>query len=288
MKYWILAYKADRYEVHKFFKEQGSCLWNQRRDFNVGDIIYLYETAPVKQITYKAVVEEINIKRDVNRLEDDFYSRDYNKDFDCRLKCVATNKTDRLKFKELNEKFHMSGWTLMRIPVVTYEEIITYFEDVFSGKVKSTPTKEELYQPLMYGTMLEHIKHKMDFCMIRDSHLAKKIGVGPGTVNRARNGEAVKVEYVLLMLDALGFGFVDNENPNTFIKCNDIAEAIKAKVLQSGMRPTDLSLLCNASISVISHFKNDGVLPKLDVFKMLLTHFNYRVVYSRDYNDNKQ
>ena len=284
--YWILSCDTSRYDIHKLFKENGFCLWNQRRNFEVGDVIYIYESKPVSKIVYKAVVDEINIKRDKPENADGFYLKDYNKDYAFKLKCVATNSGNRLRFAELQERFGFSGMSLIRIPQITQIEIINFFENVFSGKMNdlpAPPTKEELYQSLAYGTMLEHIKHKMDWCEIRDSYLAKRTGISGSSIGKARKGETIKSEHVLTILDALGFGFADCNDESVVFGAPEIIDTIRQRIINSEVRTTYLASLCDASPSVISHLKNNGIAPKLDVLEKLLNHFNFKVILIKDH-----
>lgn len=284
-KYWVLSCDTSRYDIHTLFKENGFCLWNQRRNFEVGDVVYIYESKPVSQIVYKAIVEGINIKRNKPENSDNFYTKDYSKEYAIKLRCEAANPGNRLRFSELQEKFGFSNMSLVRIPQVTREVIINFFEDVFAGNVEDLPapqTKEQLYQPLEAGTMLEHIKHKMDYFKIRDSHLAKQTGISGSSIGKARKGEFIKTESVLTILDALGFGFVDiADNDSKMYNALEITEVIKQRIISSGVRTTDLASLCDASPSVISHLKNNGIPPKLEIIENLITYFNFKVVLKR-------
>ncbi len=279
MKHWILSCDTSRYDIQTLFKKDGFCLWNQRRDFVVGDVVYIYESKPISKIVYKAVVEEINIRRDKPENADNFYKKDYNKEYAFKLKYEATNPGNRLQFAELQEKFGISGMSLINIPEIADKEMIDFFEDVFAGKVEdlpAPPTKEELYKPLESGTILEHIQHKMDCCEIRDSHLAKLTGISNSSIGRVRKGEAIKSDCMLTILDAMGFGFVDNEN---HVYCaSEITEAIKQRIISSGIRTTELASLCDASPSVISHLKNDGATPKFEVLERLINYYGFKVI----------
>lgn len=281
MKYWILSCDTSRYDIHTLFKKDGFCLWNQRRDFEVGDVVYIYESKPVSKIVYKAVVEEINIRRDKPENADNFYKKDYNKEYAFKLKYEATNPGNRLQFAELQEKFGISGMSLINIPQITEQEMIDFFEEVFAGKVEdlpAPPTKEELYKPLESGTILEHIQHKMNYCEIQDSHLAKQTGISNSSIGRVRKGEAIKSDCMLTILDALGFGFVDSADESRVYGASEITEAIKQRIISSGIRTTELASLCDASPSVISHLKNDGATPKFEVLERLINYYGFKVI----------
>lgn len=279
-KIWILTCDTSRYDVHTLFKENGFCLWNQRRDFKVGDVVYIYETKPVSQIIYKTVVEEVNIRRTWAENEDNFYTRDYNKDFAFKIRCVAKNPGNRLQFAELHERFGFSGMKLLAIPRITDKEFINFAEDVFACNVEdipNPPTKEELFQLLNSASIIEQIIHKMDFCEIKTSHLVKQSGVSYSSVNKVRGGNPVKSENMLLILDGLGFAFC-NENNGTVISATSIKPVIQDLIISSGIRPTKLAAECNASSSVISLLKNNGILPKFEILESLLEKYNLKLV----------
>ena len=280
MKHWILSCDTSRYDIHTLFKKDGFCLWNQRRDFEVGDVVYIYESKPVSKIVYKAVVEEINIRRYKPENADNFYKKDYNKEYSFKLKYEAINPGNRLQFAELQEKFGISGMSLINIPQITDKEMIDFFEDVFSGKVEdlpAPPTKEEQYKPLESGTILEHIQHKMDNCEIRDSHLARQTGISNSSIGRVRKGEAIKSDCILTILDALGFGFVDSADESRVYGASEITEVIKQRIIDSGIRTSELASLCDASPSVISHLKNDGTTPKFEILEKLINYYGFRI-----------
>ena len=283
-KYWILTCDTSRYDIHTLFKKDGFCLWNQRRNFEVGDVVYIYESKPVSKIVYKAVVEEINIKRDKPENSDGFYTKDYNKVYAFKLRCEAVNPGNRLQFPELQEKFGVSGMSLINIPQITRKDMIDFFEDVFARNVEDFPTppsKEQLYQPLESGTILEHIKHKMDYCEIRDSQLAKQTGISSSSIGRVRKGEAIKSDCMLAILDALGFGFVDSADESHVYGALGITEAIKQRIITSGIRTTELASLCDASPSVISHLKNDGTNPKFEILEKIINYYGFKVILKR-------
>lgn len=280
MKHWILSCDTSRYDIHTLFKKDGFCLWNQRRDFEVGDVVYIYESKPVSKIVYKTVVEEINIRRDKPENADNFYKKDYNKEYAFKLKYEAINPGNRLQFAELQEKFGISGMSLINIPQITEQGMIDFFEDVFAGKVEDLPvppTKEEQYKPLESGTILEHIQHKMDFCEIRDLHLAKQTGISNSSIGRVRKGEAIKSDCMLTILDALGFGFVDSADESRVYGASEIIEAIKQRIISSDIRTTELASLCDASPSVISHLKNDGTTPKFEILEKLINYYGFKI-----------
>ena len=52
MNYWIRAYNHQRFRVADFIRDYGFIDWGMRNRFEVGDIVFLYATAPESRITF--------------------------------------------------------------------------------------------------------------------------------------------------------------------------------------------------------------------------------------------
>lgn len=72
MNYWIRAYNHKRYRVGDFIRDNGFIDWGGRNHFEVGDIIFLYATAPESRITFMMEVTKVGMKWD-ETVEDDAY-----------------------------------------------------------------------------------------------------------------------------------------------------------------------------------------------------------------------
>lgn len=59
---WVIPANKKFYDVDGAFSEFGFVDWRQKAKYNVGDILYIYCTAPIKRIVYKTIVEKINIE----------------------------------------------------------------------------------------------------------------------------------------------------------------------------------------------------------------------------------
>lgn len=46
MNYWIRAYNHKRFRVADFIRDYGFIDWEMRNRYEVGDIVFLYATAP--------------------------------------------------------------------------------------------------------------------------------------------------------------------------------------------------------------------------------------------------
>lgn len=70
---WIIPANPKYYDVERELREGGEILWKQSNNITIGDIVYIYVTAPVAAIRYKCEALEVNIpyksKREKPRVE---------------------------------------------------------------------------------------------------------------------------------------------------------------------------------------------------------------------------
>lgn len=52
MNYWIRAYDNRKFRVADFIRDNGFIDWGMRNHFELGDIVFLYATAPLSRITF--------------------------------------------------------------------------------------------------------------------------------------------------------------------------------------------------------------------------------------------
>ena len=61
MNYWIRAYDHKRYRVADFIRDYGFIDWEMRNRYEVGDIIFLYATAPESRLTFMLEVTRVEM-----------------------------------------------------------------------------------------------------------------------------------------------------------------------------------------------------------------------------------
>lgn len=61
MRYWIFISSVKRFRMDDWLKVSDCVDFVQRNKVQVGDIVYLYTTAPIKRIEYKMIVERVNV-----------------------------------------------------------------------------------------------------------------------------------------------------------------------------------------------------------------------------------
>lgn len=58
---WLISSNNKIYDPVGAFKKWGFIDWRQKANYNTGDIIYIYCTAPLKKVMFKTKVEKINM-----------------------------------------------------------------------------------------------------------------------------------------------------------------------------------------------------------------------------------
>lgn len=61
MNYWIRAYDNKQYDVARAIRERGFIDWGQRNHFVVGDVVFLYATAPKSRLMFAMEVTDVNL-----------------------------------------------------------------------------------------------------------------------------------------------------------------------------------------------------------------------------------
>ena len=62
MRNWIMSANPSIYDPQRAFAEQGYVDWKQTRNFEIGDVVYIYLTKPMATIRYRTTVEAVNIE----------------------------------------------------------------------------------------------------------------------------------------------------------------------------------------------------------------------------------
>ncbi len=73
MTYWIRAYNHKRFRVADFIRDFGFIDWHMTTHFEVGDIVFLYATAPDSRLTFMMEVEQVNLNYLQVAKDEDYY-----------------------------------------------------------------------------------------------------------------------------------------------------------------------------------------------------------------------
>jgi len=90
MSSWLVPCSPEIYDAEGAFDEFGSVIWHQDCNMNPGDYVYIYITAPVKEIRCKCIIESVDIPVDISddegyTIDESFCSRAYRRYMDLRL-----------------------------------------------------------------------------------------------------------------------------------------------------------------------------------------------------------
>ena len=133
MDNWIFISNPNRFRMADWLKSNQFIEFVQNNNVQVGDIIYLYSTAPIQKIEYKLIVDKINIPYEY-AIDDYEYSlepelRDLNKDkIFCRFKLIKKVDEPLLHLSKLREKGVKSS---MQSPFKISGELLEYIEQYF-------------------------------------------------------------------------------------------------------------------------------------------------------------
>ena len=131
---WITPANGEIYEHAGAFKKYGFIDWKQGVKYNIGDIVYIYCTQPIKRILYKCEIIEIN--KDFKNCVDDreFWKsiQDYEqgkKGKYARLKLLSMLNTSSLSLDNLKNNGLKSA---PQGPMRASEKLAQYLDGIFN------------------------------------------------------------------------------------------------------------------------------------------------------------
>lgn len=133
MTTWMISANSKIYDHAGSFAERGYIDWRQFRNYEVGDIVYIYYSKPIKRIGFKAVVEKTEMetgeisddKRYWKEKEEYYNGLKHNRFF--RLKLLKSFDDERL------DLYHLLDNGLSAAPqggIKLEGEILSYIEDI--------------------------------------------------------------------------------------------------------------------------------------------------------------
>lgn len=129
MDYWIIPANPKRYRLADVLRELPHVDWRQHNNFEVGDIVFIYNSRPDSQILYKMEVIAVNLKTDETTADRQYWATHsefeesliHNRFF--RMILLDENMTDKLKLDDLLEhglKGVPQGALKVREPLLSY------------------------------------------------------------------------------------------------------------------------------------------------------------------------
>lgn len=129
MNYWIIPANPNRYRLAEVFRDMQSVDWRQHNNFEVGDLVFIYNSRPDSQILYKMEVIAVNLTADQTVADRQYWVNPsefdssilHNRFF--RMIPLAENEGEKLTLDDLLEhglKGVPQGALKVREPLLSY------------------------------------------------------------------------------------------------------------------------------------------------------------------------
>ena len=129
MNYWIIPANPSRYRLAEVLRDMNTVDWRQHNNFEVGDIVFIYNSRPDSQILYRMEVIAVNLTADETAIDRQYWvnpseydtSMLHNRFF--RMIPLAENETSLLKLADLLEhglKGTPQGALKVKEPLLSY------------------------------------------------------------------------------------------------------------------------------------------------------------------------
>lgn len=129
MNYWIIPANPNRYRLAEVLRDMQSVDWRQHNNFEVGDLVFIYNSRPDSQILYKMEVIAVNLTADQTVADRQYWVNPsefdssilHNRFF--RMVPLAENEGEKLTLDDLLEhglKGVPQGALKVREPLLSY------------------------------------------------------------------------------------------------------------------------------------------------------------------------
>ena len=140
--YWLCSANSAKYNHAESFKKNGEIDWAQDKHFkkaNIGDIVFIYSSSPIKQVKYKCIITEKDILKQ-NKIDDSEFWTNPQQDEEyvgkyIKFKLLCESNDEKLKYENL------LNHGLIAAPQGAYRligdklELANYIDSIFEGKV---------------------------------------------------------------------------------------------------------------------------------------------------------
>ena len=109
MNYWIIPANPNRYKLADVLRDMECVDWRQHNNYEIGDIVFIYNSKPDSQILYKMEVITVNLTGNETTADRQYWinpseydtSMMHNRFF--RMRLLVENNTDKLTLHDLYE-----------------------------------------------------------------------------------------------------------------------------------------------------------------------------------------
>ena len=107
MNYWIIPANPNRYRLFDVLRDMQSVDWRQHNNYEVGDIVFIYNSRPDSRIVLRMEVTAVNMTADESTVDKQYWvnpsefetSLMHNRFF--RMIPLAENTTDKLTLDDM-------------------------------------------------------------------------------------------------------------------------------------------------------------------------------------------
>lgn len=224
MTHWIVPTNYSLFRLEDYLHDFNDIVWLHRSNFEVGDMIYIYATAPIKRLTYVMEVVKTNISHEeyMSKYDD----RDYSYGFDdknkgwnnkysvFRLVSTISHETN-LSLDDL--KLHGCK-SSMQSSIKVQGKLLDYIQ----RELSATTTADSEFKQI--ATRLRQFSHERDWEQFHDAkNLALALAIEVAELNecflwkQAEDADPAKVEeelvdvllYAVMLADKYGFDIKD-------------------------------------------------------------------------------
>ena len=126
MQNWLIPANEKEYCHQYYFDKDGFIDWEQKFNYEVDDIVYIYSKDPIKRVKWKTVVEKINIPISESAYPKDFENS--NIEYLVRFKLLSKVNMEELSYDNLRKNGLKS--TIQK-PMKLYGNLLNYIEKYF-------------------------------------------------------------------------------------------------------------------------------------------------------------
>ena len=139
---WVIPCNPAYYDVCGVFNKLDKVEWKQSTNVNVGDIVYIYVTSPIKEIRYKCVARKVDLDYADTEKDREFILKGDNYE-NCgrymELELITKYKENKFTLENLKQ----NGLKSVQGPSKVSEELANYIKSNEIDMIKETLQEEK-------------------------------------------------------------------------------------------------------------------------------------------------
>lgn len=137
---WIISSNSKIFQLTEAFKKREYIDWRQKVKFNIGDIVYIYCTKPLKKVMFKTIVDKVNIDFEDMTDDKEFWvnKQEYEEREKCKYSRLRLLKNIDTKKLELDILMKNGLKAAPQGPARIDEQLNKYISEIFKEYSKNT------------------------------------------------------------------------------------------------------------------------------------------------------